>query len=240
MAEHDEMNFEHEISERFKMLDSSIKIPEIPDAQSIFEKAEEKKSNVVPFKKYSRYIAAAAAVVLICIGVPVMGAILSGGIGMANMDEPERDSNNYFVLDSINQTDDAAETVVEHFAEPEEAKESELIPEMTSSDTSSSKVTDDSDGISYTAAESEIEEILYNFFAASFEVEAGISSESSSSDFRIEENPLKENSVNGSITEKPVYGDDVSFIEVFREDELIGYYCAPDIFEHLLTSADAV
>ena len=40
-------------------------------------------------------------------------------------------------------------------------------------------------------------------------------------------------------TEYTVY-DDVSFIEVFREDELIGYYCAPDIFEHLLTSADAV
>lgn len=210
MAEHDEKNFEHEISERFKMLDSNIKIPEIPDAQSIFEKAEEKKSNVVPFKKYSRYIAAAAAVVLICIGVPVMGAILSGGIGMANMDEPERDSNNYFVFDSINQTDDAAEAVAECQPEPEEA---DTYLEPTSSDTSSSKVTDDSDGISYAAAESKIEKILYDFFAVSFEVEAGISSESSSSDFRIEENPLKENSVNGSITEKPVYGDDVSFIE---------------------------
>ena len=53
MAEHDERNFEHELSEKLKKLDSSIKIPEIPDAQSIFEKAEEKKENTVPFKKYS-------------------------------------------------------------------------------------------------------------------------------------------------------------------------------------------
>ena len=71
MAEHDEKLFEHELEEKFRKLDESIKIPEIPDAQSIFEKAENEKKNVVPFKKYSRYIAAAAAVVLVCVSIPI-------------------------------------------------------------------------------------------------------------------------------------------------------------------------
>ena len=54
MAEHEEKLFEHELSEKFAELDKNIKIPEIPDVQNIFDKAEEEKTNVVPFKKYSR------------------------------------------------------------------------------------------------------------------------------------------------------------------------------------------
>ena len=65
MAEHDENMFEQNIAKMLREMDSEIEIPEIPDVESIFEKAEEQKQNVVPFKKYSKYIAAAAAVVLI-------------------------------------------------------------------------------------------------------------------------------------------------------------------------------
>lgn len=70
MAEHDENMFEQNIAKMLREMDSEIEIPEIPDVESIFEKAEEQKQNVVPFKKYSKYIAAAAAVVLICISFP--------------------------------------------------------------------------------------------------------------------------------------------------------------------------
>ncbi|MBQ3531673.1 MAG: hypothetical protein IJA05_07140 [Oscillospiraceae bacterium] len=70
MAEHDDKNFEQKIEKMLREMDSEIEIPEIPDVQNIFEKAEEKKQNVVPFKKYSKYVAAAAAVVLICISFP--------------------------------------------------------------------------------------------------------------------------------------------------------------------------
>lgn len=74
MAEHDEIKFEQELREKFGKLDSEIKVPEIPDVQNIFDKAEEERTNVIPFKKYSRYVAAAAAVVLICVGIPVVKA----------------------------------------------------------------------------------------------------------------------------------------------------------------------
>ena len=70
MAEHDENMFEQNIAKMLREMDSEIEIPEIPDVESIFEKAEEQKQNVVPFKKYSKYIVAAAAFVLICISFP--------------------------------------------------------------------------------------------------------------------------------------------------------------------------
>ncbi len=75
MADRDEI-FEHELEEKLKRLDAQIKIPEIPDAQTVFERAEKerKKTNVIPFKKYSRYVAAAAAVVLICVAIPALGS----------------------------------------------------------------------------------------------------------------------------------------------------------------------
>lgn len=113
MAEHDERNFEHEISEKLKMLDKNIKIPEIPDAQGIFEKAETKKENTVPFKKYSKYVAVAAAVVLICIGAPVMADALSGGLDLAS--EAADESYHYSVFDGV--TADSAEPESEIVAE---------------------------------------------------------------------------------------------------------------------------
>lgn len=209
MAEHDERNFEHELSERLKMLDANIKIPEIPDAQSIFEKADAKKSNIVPFKKHSRYIAAAAAVVLICIGVPVMAQVLSGGIGMKNMDARESDSNYYYIFDSFAEADDAAKAVAEQEIEPEEAR---LETDGDSSTVcSSGDVAEEVEAFFGTTAEA-VREALYNFFWT--DLEKIPSSGSSSSDFRIESgDEMKENSTNGSLTEKPVYGDDVSFIE---------------------------
>ena len=76
MAEHDKNLFEHELFEKFAELDENIKILEIPDVQNIFDRAEEQ-TKVIPFKKYSRYIAAAAAVVLICVSIPIFSSAAS-------------------------------------------------------------------------------------------------------------------------------------------------------------------
>ena len=46
MPEGGRTSFEHEIDEKLKKLDTQIKVPEIPDAQAIFERAEKKKNNV--------------------------------------------------------------------------------------------------------------------------------------------------------------------------------------------------
>ena len=110
MAEHDEKLFEHELEEKFRKLDESIKIPEIPDAQSIFEKAENEKKNVVPFKKYSRYIAAAAAVVLICVSIPLISPALN-----AETAPQEPESANYFATDE--DVEENCEAVIEEEAE---------------------------------------------------------------------------------------------------------------------------
>ena len=37
MAEYENHSFEHELEKQFKALDEKIKIPEIPDAQTVFE-----------------------------------------------------------------------------------------------------------------------------------------------------------------------------------------------------------
>lgn len=74
MAEHSKMDFEHEFEDKLRRFDENIKIPEIPDVQNIFDKAETEKTNVIPFKKYSRYVAAAAAVVLICVCLPLISS----------------------------------------------------------------------------------------------------------------------------------------------------------------------
>lgn len=78
MAEWNEKDFEQEFAKKFLAFDESIEIPEIPDVEEIFEKAEkEEKPNVVPLRRYSKYIAAAAAVVLIAVSVQVIGAATS-------------------------------------------------------------------------------------------------------------------------------------------------------------------
>lgn len=73
MAENNGNNFEHEISEKLKALDAQVKIPEIPDAQAIFERAEQEKpkNNVIKFK-YIGTMTAAAAVVIMLIAIPAI------------------------------------------------------------------------------------------------------------------------------------------------------------------------
>lgn len=71
MAEHDEKDFEHRFEKSFKSFDENINISEIPDAQSIFEKAESRK-NTISMKKCSKYAAVAAAIVLICVSAPMV------------------------------------------------------------------------------------------------------------------------------------------------------------------------
>lgn len=118
MAEHDEKLFEHELEEKFRKLDESIKIPEIPDAQSIFEKAGNGKKNVVPFKKYSRYIAAAAAVVLICVSIPLISPALN-----AETAPQEPESAKYYATDEAVE-EEICEAVVEEAEEPKEFSQS--------------------------------------------------------------------------------------------------------------------
>ncbi len=116
MVEHDEKNFENVFAEEFKKLDERIKIPEIPDAQSIFEKSETKKQNVVPFRRYSKYVAAAAAVVLICISAPTFSKAFSSRLPQEAAEAPNE------MFDYLNS--DSAEMEME-MAEPEAE-----VPEM--------------------------------------------------------------------------------------------------------------
>ena len=69
MTEGGRTSYEHEIEEKLKKLDAKINVPEIPDAQAIFERAEKKKNNIFSIRTV-RY-AAAAAVILICVSIPV-------------------------------------------------------------------------------------------------------------------------------------------------------------------------
>ena len=69
MPEGGRTSYEHEIDEKLKKLDAKINVPEIPDAQAIFERAEKKKNNIFSIRTV-RY-AAAAAVILICVSIPV-------------------------------------------------------------------------------------------------------------------------------------------------------------------------
>lgn len=75
MPEGGRTSFEHEIDEKLRKLDAQIKVPEIPDAQAIFECAEKKKNNVFSFRSV-RY-AAAAAVILICVSIPTVSMLMT-------------------------------------------------------------------------------------------------------------------------------------------------------------------
>ena len=75
MPEGGRTSFEHEIDEKLRKLDAQIKVPEIPDAQAIFERAEKKKNNVFSFRLV-RY-AAAAAVILICVSIPTVSMLMT-------------------------------------------------------------------------------------------------------------------------------------------------------------------
>lgn len=168
MAEHEDFSFEHEFAEKLKAFDENIKIPEIPDAQSIFDKAEEPKTKVIPFKKYSRYAAAAAAVVLIAVGLPVMADVLSGEIGLDNMasqefavQEPQAHPEAETFADQVNDRSDiVAEVETDHDGLREES--SEPVPEYYPSAASSSvsedeKTQEPQEGVSLKA-------VLFNYF----------------------------------------------------------------------------
>ena len=71
MAENESEKYEHDIAEKLKKLDAQIKVPEMPDAQAILEKAKApQKSNVKKFG-WSKFSTVAAAVVILCIAIPL-------------------------------------------------------------------------------------------------------------------------------------------------------------------------
>ena len=130
MAEHSKKDFEHEFEESFRRFDESIKIPEIPDAQSIFERAENEKQKVIPFKKYSRIAAAAAAVVLVCISVPVFARALSANLSQES--EPQAPMLMNEIFDSVRSDSKKTEIACEEAetaVEPEAPAEPEVVPE---------------------------------------------------------------------------------------------------------------
>ncbi|MBR3952702.1 MAG: hypothetical protein IKJ82_03725 [Oscillospiraceae bacterium] len=194
MAEHDEKLFEQELAEIFAKMDSKIEIPEIPDVRTIFDKAEaeEKKTNAVPFKKYSKYIAAAAAVVLICAGVPVLANALSGGISMDNaaeamepetaqetMEEPSSAPSETYVeiFDSLtaesNERSESASHNEEDFV-PEAEEEAEINPssgdsgmkEALPEEVINAPHSSASSSSETLQNDTSVKEILYRYFAA--------------------------------------------------------------------------
>lgn len=187
MAKHDEKFFEHELSEKFAELDKNIKIPEIPDIQNIFEKAEEEKTNVVPFKKYSRYIAAAAAVVLICVSIPLISPALSAE---SAPQEPAEASDFYFTHTNLSDSDGASE---EEMPVQESAEEpSEEMPE------SENEFTEATENINDSIENSVLTTTLREYFSASSnEKKEQISSGMSSS----------------AVEQEIAMGDDLSLIE---------------------------
>lgn len=83
MPEGGRTSYEHEIEEKLKKLDAKINVPEIPDAQAIFERAEKKKNNIFSIRTV-RY-AAAAAVILICVSIPTVSMLMTkNGVGTDN------------------------------------------------------------------------------------------------------------------------------------------------------------
>jgi hypothetical protein len=179
MVEHDEKLFEHKLSEKFAKLDKDIKIPEIPDVQNIFDRAENEKAKVIPFKKYSRYIAAAAAVVLICVSVPLLSPALSAETAPQEpMEVPKMFDN---------MADAVSDTVVAE--EPCEAapEEETSYPEFSITE-SENPVNEPFDGTAEKEAESvsetenALEEMLFEFFNSTVSDELKDSSAASSSD----------------------------------------------------------
>ena len=77
---------EHDIEQKLKALDAHIKIPEIPDAQSIFEGGTKSKK-IVPLH-FTRYAAVAAAVLVFCVSVPFVGSALMMGASADKAEAP--------------------------------------------------------------------------------------------------------------------------------------------------------
>ncbi len=96
MAEKDDSFCERDIDELFKKLDSQIKIPDVPEVETIFVRAESEKSNLRSFRK-TRYVAAAAAVVLICVSIPFIASGAKLGFAKSS------DSTNGMIMKSADQ-----------------------------------------------------------------------------------------------------------------------------------------
>ncbi len=130
------ISFEHEIAEKLKKLDAQIKVPETPDAQAIFERAEKKKNNVFSLRTV-RY-AAAAAVILICVSIPAVSMLMTkNGVstdnasfmyddatqevqGSQNGEETEKSAQSAFVGVSSARQEDAEDGAVNDALVPEE------------------------------------------------------------------------------------------------------------------------
>ena len=179
MAEHDEKLFEHEFAEKLRKFDDNIIIPEIPDAQSIFDRAESEKAKVIPFKKYSRYIAAAAAVVLICVSIPLLSPALSAETAPQEPMEAPKSFNNM--------ADDVSDTVVaeepcEAFPEEENFYLENSITESENPVNEPFDGTAEKDAESVSKTENALEEMLFEFFNSTVSDELKDSSAASSSD----------------------------------------------------------
>ncbi|MBE6900728.1 MAG: hypothetical protein E7479_08750 [Ruminococcaceae bacterium] len=241
MAEHDEINFEQELREKFQKLDGEIKIPEIPDVKDIFEKAEEKKTNAVPFKKYSRYVAAAAAVVLICVGIPVVKAFSEVSLDRA----PESANLLSDVFDIDGKTFDYAkseetEVVIENEQEEPEAKPGNESEHKDNSSTESSSVA--GNGI---LDEDSVKWVLANYFTTN--KEKGKKPESSSThrpidgkdDIRTIKKEIDENRSilvtleNEKISVKlfDVFGKDEAAEDTVLEEVIVSEFWVEGIFE---------
>ena len=154
MAERDFKDFEINFEAELKKLDEKIKVPEIPDVQNIFEQAESEKTNVVPFKKYSRYVAVAAAVVLICVSIPLISPALSAEMAPQEpMEAPK--IFDYYTADSV-----AEEAVIEPEVCPEEPCEAEAED--------SSEIYDSNSSVAGTVTEEvRLKNALIDFFVPS-------------------------------------------------------------------------
>ena len=237
MAEHDEKLFEHEFEEKLRKFDSSIKIPEIPDAQSIFEKAEEQ-TKVIPFKKYSRYVAAAAAVVLICVSIPIFSLTRSAEFAPQ---EPAESNKSIFNLTA----DSAAEAET-----PAEAVE-EACEEIVLEDSETEEIFDETEIVfeGYRVKNA----LLDFYYASKDEFKEASSSSSSAEEFYAGNSPLApetigtddlriiENKINKKRSiEITVETDSVS-VRLFdnsAEDEIISAFWVEGIYESSKAEGD--
>ncbi len=223
MAEKEEI-FEHELSEKLKAFDAQIKIPEIPDAQTIFELAQQEKGKIIPFKKLSKFMAAAAAVVLICVAIPVMGTMVNGfsinNSAKAAETETAADSQIPYMADiepNYDSTEKGAPAI------PEDANESIFEAEVESPALSSEAV--------------EIEE--YNGFRCALEryfstiesekTETGRDYEDTDSVKTVNYSANKKRSINIEIESDSVA---VTVFDTSAEDEIINAFWVEGIYQN--------
>ena len=198
MAEHQDMRFEHEIEKKLKALDDKIVIPEIPDAQNIFDRAE-KKNNVIPFGKIAKYTAAAAAVVLVVLSFPVFTRALSADEALNKVESAPEEPFIYSIFDSFTSQD---------VAEAEICNDEEEPVSEVAEDPSEPVVPEESE-------ESELEKVLSEFFANSrMETTSSVFSSSFVSEEELKQNSNDYNEAAASKGEA-YFTDEVKTIEEY-------------------------